>query len=74
MSEHFSKCVYLLKYDEESNTWEIVRPKGKFKTPLAAIRRMVKDSNGKKAKATTHAERVEVRVAQITKKETRYAE
>ena len=45
---------------------EIVTPKGRFKTPLAALRRMLKDSNGQKVKATTHEERLAIRVAEIT--------
>jgi len=71
MAEHYSKCVYLLKVGYGG--WNIVRPKGRFKTPLAAIRRMVKDTNGQKAKATTKAEKLKVRVAQITNKESQYA-
>jgi hypothetical protein len=34
---------------------------------------MLKDSNGKKAKATTHAEKVQVRAAALTRKKTSYA-
>ncbi len=71
LREHFSRCVYLLKLDRIG--WNVIQPKGKFKTPLAAIRRMLKDSNGEKAKATTRAEKLEVRVSKITKRKTNYA-
>jgi len=70
MKEHYSKCVHLLKFDGSS--WEIVRPKGKFKTVFAAIKRMVKDSNGDKARATTRAEKLDIRVAELTKRESNY--
>lgn len=71
MQEHFSKCVYLLK--RSVNGWDVVRPKGRFKAPLAAIRRMIKDSNGKKVKATTRAERLEMRVSELAKRRVKYA-
>jgi hypothetical protein len=70
MKEHFSKCVYLLFFVD--GRWEKVRPKGRFKTPLAALRRLVKHANGQKVKATTRQERLQVRVAEIQKKESIY--
>jgi hypothetical protein len=71
MEEYYSKCVHLLK--RERDKWEPVRPKGKFRTVLATIKRMVKDSNGQKAKATTRAEKLDIRVAQITNRKSSYA-
>ena len=58
MKEHFSKCVYLLKWN--GDMWEVVRPKGVFRSPLAALRRMVTDQNGKKPKATTKKEKLAI--------------
>ena len=43
MEDHYSKCVHLFKRRREQ--WESVRPKGRFKTPLAALRMMVLDTN-----------------------------
>ena len=63
MTAHFSKCVYLLKLRD--NLWDVVRPKGHFRTPLAALRRMLKDTNGKKPKATTNRDRLRLRVSQM---------
>jgi len=70
MTDHYSRCVRLLFFQEGS--WDIVRPKGRFKTPLAAIRRMVKHSDGQKVKATTHEERIQARADQILKRESVY--
>jgi len=65
LTDHFSKCVYLFRLDNAR--WNIVRPKGRFRTPLAAIRRMMKDSSGLKVKATTRLEKLQVRVAALQK-------
>jgi ribosomal protein L40E len=61
MKEHYAKCIYLLKNVDGS--WERLRPKGRFKSHLAALKRMVKDQKGQKPKATTHKERLEEHIA-----------
>ncbi len=70
IADHYSKCVHLLR--KVGGEWTLVRPKGKFKTPLAAIKRMVKDSNGQKVKATTKQEKLAVRVAALNRQESQY--
>lgn len=71
MQANFGKCVYLLK--KRGNTWDVVKPKGKFGTVFAAIRRMVKDSNGQKVKATTRAEKLDIRVSKMMGRKVSYA-
>jgi ribosomal protein L40E len=65
MAKHYSKCVYLLKW--EGAMWEIVRPKGRFKTLLAAIRRMVKDVEGRQLVATTKRDQMDIRIAELNR-------
>jgi hypothetical protein len=71
MSSHYSRCVYLLKFSE--GRWDIVRPKGRFKTPIAAIKRMIIDKDGGKPKATTQQEKTELQIAQRLNRKTSYS-
>jgi hypothetical protein len=60
MQEHYTHCVYLLKY--HGCEWCLVQPKGRCKTPLAAIKRMVLDINKSKPQATTKEEKIQAKI------------
>lgn len=66
MREHFSKCIYLLR--RERHGWIVMRPKGHFKTILAALRRMATDMNGNEPKPTNNKEKLAKRVKERMKK------
>lgn len=67
MKEHYSKHVRILSLQDYG--WRIVRPKGKFKTPLAALKRLNEILEGKKPKATTRKQLLSIKVAEKLKRE-----
>lgn len=71
MAKHYSRCVYLMK--RSADGWDMVRPKGRFRTVSAAIRRMIIDQEGGKPKATTQKEKTEVQIAKRLNRKTNYS-